>query len=165
MISFFSEYPATMQAQPGKHASVFDALDSFISTRATPAEEDSAGGNESDEEILTLGATGPGDGPHVGGKPCYNFSQTGHCRFGSMCRYSHALPKCVTDPSAYKKYECRDAPPISGATQRSALMDALQVAQKSKALDESQHGSVFPHCRCSISFLSNDDWVYLCITH
>lgn len=49
-----------MQSQPGKHSSVFDALDSFISTRIAPVEEDKAGGNESDEEILMLDSAGPG---------------------------------------------------------------------------------------------------------
>ena len=65
--------------------------------------------------------------------PCFEFGQTGRCRFGERCRYSHGAG---FDPRKYTKYTFDDQQPDPAderAQQRSALAEAMALVRAAKA--------------------------------
>ena len=106
------------------------------------------GGIESESKGIRFADSGSavrGDGPRNSraqgvsggardGAACFNFSQSGRCRFGSRCKYSHAVAGFQTAPSNYTRYELEDADGEEAEKQqKSALVDCLRVAKAAAA--------------------------------
>mmetsp|Transcript_14198 Transcript_14198/g.33496 ORF Transcript_14198/g.33496 Transcript_14198/m.33496 type:complete len:211 (+) Transcript_14198:1-633(+) len=66
-------------------------------------------------------------------KSCFDFTQTGRCRFGQRCRFQHVQPDHLINPAKYTRYEL--PPELEGGEteNRAALASALAVATTLRA--------------------------------
>eukprot|EP00729_Bicosta_minor_P001118 gene1118-19291_t len=71
---------------------------------------------------------------------CFNFSQSGKCRFGDRCKYSHAVAGFQATPSKYTRYELKDTDGDDEAQQKSALIDCLRMAKAAADAKEAASG-------------------------
>eukprot|EP00045_Choanoeca_perplexa_P013346 m.151031 g.151031 ORF g.151031 m.151031 type:complete len:285 (-) comp16329_c0_seq1:2319-3173(-) len=67
-------------------------------------------------------------------KPCFTFAQTGKCRFGSRCRYTHAAPSFKTNPQGFTRYKINwdDEGALSAKANSNAAMAAIRQAAEAK---------------------------------
>jgi len=69
------------------------------------------------------------------GKPCFTFSQTGKCKFGTRCRFKHEAPDFVQNPNKYKRYEI-DWEEDDSSANKAAALEALDLARKAREAAE-----------------------------
>lgn len=82
-------------------SAVFEQLDALTPKAESRTEGDKVVDNDSHKDAQAMPPPGkpPRERAQASRKVCYKFSQTGHCRFGDSCRFTHVEAPSQRDPS------------------------------------------------------------------